>query len=66
MPNKLTVKWVIESESGFDITGSEAIIFGDNEVIDVYEWETKLLNLAKDNHGFNCGLKRLRTTLSSV
>lgn len=61
---KLTVEWTTGPNMTGHYTGIETVTFDDNEDINVYEWERKLLKLAAKKLCWNGQLKLVNTVLS--
>ena len=66
MGKKLEVEWTTGPNMTGHYTGVETVTFDDNEEIDVYEWEEKLLRLAARKLSWHGKLKRVNTTLSKI
>ena len=64
MTMKLEVEWSTGPNMTGYYSGTETVTFDDDEEIDVYYWEERLLKAAARKLCWHGNLKRLNTTLS--
>ena len=66
MGKKLEVEWTTGANMTGHYTGTETVTFDDDEDVDIYEWEEKLLRLAARKLCWHGKLNRVNTILSST
>lgn len=64
MARKLEIEWTTGPNMTGYYSGVETVTFDDDEEIDIYEWEKRLLKIAADKLCWNGELQRVKTVIS--